>query len=636
MVTKRKITLTVVLFTILLLFGVLLFIPQMRGNNIALAESTSSAVYVTQGRVQGGKENGFVLSPTPLDNFSVTMEAMGASGTGTLAPNSTIDWTYVRIKVIIKDHKYSMSFRLEKDGEYFAGMSLPEKPSSSTLYEGSLGTGSYRIIIATNISYERALYQGMWYVFEFNVDRTGPDVKLMSDGKEISSGTTTNKAVTFTAIADDFKYLYYKKPGASTYTSTTSSSYTVNATSANSGTWMFYATDKYNNQSKPMQFNMNCTAPTLSCSGGTFGGTTEKAFTVTASKSGDTSKLYVKYESEEWFSTGSSYTVPMSERNGRYYFYAEDSMGNKTDTKWVILSTEDPVGKLVKSESDNSVSFVWDNAYWSATLDGKAYANGTWVADEGNHQIILTNNATKRKTYNFSIDHYFTITSQKEATCSENGWVRQECLQCGEIETTTVFSIGHKYNVQSTPATCSDEGVNKYICTVCGYTYSDSSGIPSGHDFTSRIKQAPTCTNDGIRENTCSKCGLVTETKIAAQGHSYEITNVQKTNGNTTRTYKCSTCGNTYKQELGNQYEEVSNYVEYLYKEYQPYMVWVFLATAGVWSVAIGVALIIAHKNEDKEKAKKMLVNYVIGLVVIFVILVAAPFLIRGIAALVT
>ena len=46
--------------------------------------------------------------------------------------------------------------------------------------------------------------------------------------------------------------------------------------------------------------------------------------------------------------------------------------------------------------------------------------------------------------------------------------------------------------------------------------------------------------------------------------------------------------------------------------------------------------MILARKNDDKEKAKRMLVNYLIGLVVIFGILVAAPYLVRGIAALVT
>ena len=50
----------------------------------------------------------------------------------------------------------------------------------------------------------------------------------------------------------------------------------------------------------------------------------------------------------------------------------------------------------------------------------------------------------------------------------------------------------------------------------------------------------------------------------------------------------------------------------------------------------MGVFFAIAQKNEEKEKAKKMIVNYVIGLVVIFTILVACPFLVRGIAILVT
>ena len=50
----------------------------------------------------------------------------------------------------------------------------------------------------------------------------------------------------------------------------------------------------------------------------------------------------------------------------------------------------------------------------------------------------------------------------------------------------------------------------------------------------------------------------------------------------------------------------------------------------------MGIAIIIANKNEDKVKAKKMLVNYGIGLVVIFAILVAVPYLVQGIALLVT
>ncbi len=65
-------------------------------------------------------------------------------------------------------------------------------------------------------------------------------------------------------------------------------------------------------------------------------------------------------------------------------------------------------------------------------------------------------------------------------------------------------------------------------------------------------------------------------------------------------------------------------------------MVWVFLATAGIWSIVMGVFFAIAQKNDEKEKARKMLINYFVGLVVIFVIVVACPYLVRGIAALIT
>ena len=88
-------------------------------------------------------------------------------------------------------------------------------------------------------------------------------------------------------------------------------------------------------------------------------------------------------------------------------------------------------------------------------------------------------------------------------------------------------------------------------------------------------------------------------------------------------------------ESLDQMYEKVSSYVEYLFEQYQPYMWWVLLATAGVWSVVMGVFFGIAAKNEDKEKARKMIKNYVIGLVVIAVILVACPYLVRGIAALI-
>ena len=175
-----------------------------------------------------------------------------------------------------------------------------------------------------------------------------------------------------------------------------------------------------------------------------------------------------------------------------------------------------------------------------------------------------------------------------------------------------------------------------YTCSACGFEYIEEGDLPSGHVYVSEIVKNATCTQDGERHHRCEKCGEEYSSVIPKTGHNYMITDEVREDGSTKRTYTCTICGNTYVQDLGNQTEKVTNYVEYLFAQYSPYMIWVFLATAGVWSIVMGVMFAIAHKNEDKEKAKKMIVNYVIGLIVIFCILVAAPYLVRGIAALVT
>ena len=230
------------------------------------------------------------------------------------------------------------------------------------------------------------------------------------------------------------------------------------------------------------------------------------------------------------------------------------------------------------------------------------------------------------------------VSSSHPATCSEGGYTLHECEICGvNYRDNETQPLGHNFVTSEVPSSCTEGGKTVQKCQVCGYEISESDGsLPTGHDYTNTVVRAATCTEEGVRKCVCDICGYSYEMRIPAAGHNYQITDVRSSNGNTRRTYNCSTCGETYIQELGDQYEEVSNYVEYLFQQYQPYMIWVFLATAGVWSIAIGVALIIAHKNEDKEKAKKMLVNYAIGLVVIFCIIVACPFLVRGIASLIT
>ena len=224
-----------------------------------------------------------------------------------------------------------------------------------------------------------------------------------------------------------------------------------------------------------------------------------------------------------------------------------------------------------------------------------------------------------------------------EPTCTEEGYIGQSCSRCSDMYKTQILkATGHDYVETYVEVTCTEEGCVLHTCLACQYEYKTNIVSPSGHSLETHVLLASTCDTKGERYYGCSKCDYERIDEIPEKGHNYQLASEENIDGVIKRTYICSTCTDSYEQDMGAQYEKVSNYVDYLFDEYSPYMMWVFLATAGVWSIAMGIAIIIATKNEDKAKAKKMLVNYGIGLIVIFAILVAAPYLVKGIAALVT
>lgn len=623
-----------ILFTLLLALFAMFLIDKPQDTTTASAATNTSGIMTANGHLESG---GSASSQDVSKNFSITFESQYPIGIGTLNDRVKLDWTYIRIKCNVVKIKEHQSFKLIKDDVEYLNIPLSGN-NSITLLEGKLPDGVYKLQYRLSATIGGGYYPSIGYVFNFTIDTSVPKNILTAGGTEISDGTYTNKNITYTALDANFRNICYHKPnGGPSYISSSEDTYNVEAIAANTGWWKFYAVDELGQFSPTVTAYLDCLAPTLSCSSGaSFRGTVGKSFTVSATDDSGMTKLYVKFEDEEWFSTGSSYTIPDTERNGRYYFYAEDSVGNRSDTSWIVLSTEEPSGNFIKSDSDNSVSFVWNNQYWSAKLDGANYTEGKFISSEGQHEIVLSNNALKKKNYTFKIDHYYVVTDQTAATCFSDGIKKYECSQCGNSYEEVLYSSGHQYNIISSPSSCTESGRVTYACSRCGDRYETEGSYPKGHNYIVTITKEPTCTEEGIRLSTCEDCGDSFETTIAANGHNYSIAEVQTSKGKTTRIYTCDTCGATYKQELGDQYEAVSNYVEYLFLQYQPYMWWVLLAAAGVWSIVIGVMIAIAQKHEDQEKSKKMLVNYVIGLVVIAVILVACPFLMRGIAALIS
>ena len=135
--------------------------------------------------------------------------------------------------------------------------------------------------------------------------------------------------------------------------------------------------------------------------------------------------------------------------------------------------------------------------------------------------------------------------------------------------------------------------------------------------------------------------------EIPALDHDWVVADqtFDEASNTTTVRYECSRCASTKSEQVKAEsggggigvsvdLSEILNrvaeyYQESIYGPYQSLLLMLFGIFAAIWGIPVGVSYIIARKQDDKEKAKKMLVNFVVGIVVSFCLLVAAPFLVN-------
>jgi DNA-directed RNA polymerase subunit RPC12/RpoP len=109
----------------------------------------------------------------------------------------------------------------------------------------------------------------------------------------------------------------------------------------------------------------------------------------------------------------------------------------------------------------------------------------------------------------------------KAATCEDTGLTDGvRCSRCGEIlvKQQVIPALGHNYVSEVTkPATCAEEGIKKYTCTLCGDTYEEVIPMLEHKQATKEENRIePDCTNDGSYEK-------VTLKQIDKMGCSIEI-----------------------------------------------------------------------------------------------------------------
>ena len=148
----------------------------------------------------------------------------------------------------------------------------------------------------------------------------------------------------------------------------------------------------------------------------------------------------------------------------------------------------------------------------------------------------------------------------KRATCIENGIKTYTCTVCGETRTEQIAKTGHTIVIdKGIESTCTSTGLTQGShCSVCNTILIEQKVIDKKpHTVVIDNAVEPTCIKTGLTQGShCSVCGEIIEQQevINAAGHKWnsgEITKPADCTENGVKTYTCTVCGET-KTEIIN------------------------------------------------------------------------------------
>ncbi len=156
--------------------------------------------------------------------------------------------------------------------------------------------------------------------------------------------------------------------------------------------------------------------------------------------------------------------------------------------------------------------------------------------------------------------HENTTTEHLDKTCTEDGYDRVVCTDCGAIVEETIIPNGGGHitlqpgSTVTIPADCVNDGKQTRYCDVCGEIVSEVILEAYGHDTDGEVVVVTpaTCTEAGLQKIHCDFCGEVSATEeIPALNHPEESCTVEgridptcTEDGNTGKVV-CNLCGET-------------------------------------------------------------------------------------------
>lgn len=411
----------------LLLCCVFGFLFSTTGGNTAYAYSSSTK---------------YKLDLTATGTSGIYIYVSGVTGSGTVSDGAAFNFAPNRVDVVLTKKtelgrytytRYVKDFALTGPVTYSSADKQKNSSKSSektvTYTLPTLTNGSYKLTMTTGQDYSGMIGDASTKVtFNFIVDKNRPTI---SGASVSTTGKYTNKAFTVTAsdLLSGIDKLYWKAPTASIYSSTTATSKTISAGSAN-GRYTFYAVDKAGNQSSYYYVYYDNVVPTgtIKETSGTLssGSYTNKAFSYSATDSGSGINYlqYKKPGSSTWTSYTSGTTIPATSTNGWYYFRAYDNAGNVSAESSVCLDTAVPTGTVYKETTSVSsgssvkgayIKFIATdsrsgvaNCYVKAPGETsyKSYTSNSPLTTEGVYHFYIVDRAgNQSSTYSIALDN---------------------------------------------------------------------------------------------------------------------------------------------------------------------------------------------------------------------------------------
>ena len=466
-----------------------------------------------------------------------------------------------------------------------------KKPGASSYTEYTSGTqltadGAYSFYCVDNAGNTSQTYT-------ISMDHTKPTLtsSVGGFGKTLQDGFTVTASDNYSGVT-----LYYKTPNSTSFVASTTSSVVFSKTAVN-GTYGFYAVDGFGNRSDTSYMYMSIDAPEATI----VRSDNSHKVCVIWTASNCTATLNGKnYISGTWIEQEGEYTFVITNdanRSTTYtvqvtHYYVKESVVQATcTTQGYTVYRCTGCGDSYNAEYVNASGH--DFSEWENLTEANCTSSGvaqrkcavclqteTKIVSPLGHDLktevivatCLEQGYTTHTCLRCGTGYNDTFVPplghdyeeiEVAPTCTEEGYRGKQCRRCDDtIKTEILKAAGHTFTDSYFIATCEEEGFTLHTCLSCGNQYKDNIVPATGHDYETEVVREPRCETAGERKFHCARCGKEHYSDIPATGHNYELTGTEEVNGENIRTYVCTNCGAVSTQNMGEQYEQVSSYIE--------------------------------------------------------------------------